>query len=298
MDRVLNFPPEKVFFTSDTHFGHQNIIRYCNRPFHNAEEMNAELIHRWQEVVPHDGIVFHLGDFCLGSPSLWNRILSSLPGRKYLILGNHDMKSTSPIYTKQFELVTQQMIIRVGHQTIILNHYPLLCYCGSYRDEWQLFGHVHSGPVSPGGLDIPRLRMLFPLQYDVGVDNNDYRPISFAQVKAKIEGQIKASREAAGIIIEEPIPKVFRVVFTDKGISIDPALLERLKKVATHIIYIDPSDPTPLKETISIRVSLFLGNTHFVYLGYRPMDTIPCVVLAPGSSVTTDNINAAIDMIA
>jgi len=163
MDPYLKFPPDKVFFTSDTHFGHENIIRYCNRPFRNAEEMNAELIRRWQKVVPHDAFVFHLGDFCLGSPALWNRILSSLPGRKFLILGNHDMRSTSSSFTRQFENVTQQMIIRVGGQVIMLNHYPLLCYGGSYKDVWQLFGHVHSGPSSSGGLDTPRLKMLFPI---------------------------------------------------------------------------------------------------------------------------------------
>lgn len=61
---------EQVWFTSDTHFGHENTIRFCNRPFKNAEEMNAELIRRWRETVPEDGIVFHLGDFAHGSSRL------------------------------------------------------------------------------------------------------------------------------------------------------------------------------------------------------------------------------------
>ena len=65
--QIPSFDPEQVWFISDTHFGHENIIRFCNRPFQNAEEMNAELIRRWRETVPEDGIVFHLGDFAHGS---------------------------------------------------------------------------------------------------------------------------------------------------------------------------------------------------------------------------------------
>ena len=203
-EQIYKFEPEKVYFTSDTHFGHENIIRYCGRPFRNAEEMNAELIRRWRETVPEDGIVFHLGDFAHGGSRLWNDIHHALTGRKYLILGNHDMKALRQGYMGQFEHVAQQMTIKVGGQTIVLNHNPFLCYGGSYRDVWQLFGHVHSGPASHTGLDHPRLRMLFPLQYDVGVDNNDFRPISFAEVKAKIEAQVAAARAAAGIKDDSP----------------------------------------------------------------------------------------------
>ena len=192
--QIPTFSPDQVWFTSDTHFGHENIIRFCNRPFSNAQEMNAELIRRWRETVPEDGIEFHLGDFAHGSSRLWNHILCVLPGRKYLILGNHDMKSVSQGFMSLFELVTQQMTTRVGGQTIVLNHNPFLCYGGSYRNVWQLFGHVHSGPVSHTGIDHPRLNMLFPLQYDVGVDNNNFRPVSFAEVKAKIEAQVAAAK--------------------------------------------------------------------------------------------------------
>jgi calcineurin-like phosphoesterase family protein len=196
--KIPTFTTDQVWFTSDTHFGHENIIRFCNRPFSNVQEMNAELIRRWRDTVPEEGIVFHLGDFAHRRSRLWNDILCSLPGRKYLILGNHDMKCIRQGFMSRFELVTQQMTIRVDGQAIILNHNPFLCYGGSYRDVWQLFGHVHSGPASHTGLDHPRLNMLFPLQYDVGVDNNDFRPISFAEVKAKIEAQVAAAKAAAG----------------------------------------------------------------------------------------------------
>lgn len=60
----------------------------------------------------------------------------------------------------------------------------------------KLFGHVHSGSMSQSGKDFPRLRMLLPRQYDVGVDDDDYRPVLFAEVKAIIEAQVSISRES------------------------------------------------------------------------------------------------------
>ena len=83
--------------------------------------------------------------------------------------------------------------IEVDKQEIYLNHCPLLCYGGSYDGTWQLFGHVHTSRNNTGK-DAPRLNMLFPTQYDVGVDNNDFTPVSFAQVKAIIEKQIEQSK--------------------------------------------------------------------------------------------------------
>ena len=293
-EQIYKFEPEKVYFTSDTHFGHENIIRYCGRPFRNAEEMNAELIRRWRETVPEDGIVFHLGDFAHGGSRLWNDILHALPGRKYLILGNHDMKSLRQGYMGQFEHVAQQMTIKVGGQTIVLNHNPFLCYGGSYRDVWQLFGHVHSGPESHTGLDHPRLRMLFPLQYDVGVDNNDFRPVSFAEVKAKIEAQVQAARAAAGIKDDGPAPEVRKIVFMDKGTPIGPAELNRLREVATDIIELDTNDTSPVKEVIAHRISLLTGNIRYVYISSRPLDDFRYVHIEPGVSITMTDIEKAI----
>ena len=194
MEQIEGYSPNQVWFTADTHFGQPNVIPLSRRPFADVAEMDAELIRRWQETVPRDGVVFHLGDFGQRKPEAWNRILGQLPGRKILILGNHDMRCLHPAYLWQFHRVALQMNIRVGAQAILLNHYPFLCYGGAYRDVWQLFGHVHSGPQAQRGMDLPRLPMLFPLQYDVGVDNNDYRPVSYAQVKAKIEAQVAAAQ--------------------------------------------------------------------------------------------------------
>lgn len=201
-DVLRTFEPDRVWFTSDTHFYHENILRFCSRPFKDITEMNDALVKNWNETVPEDGIVFHLGDFAFGGSREWNDILSRLNGEIYLILGNHDMKQIGQGFMQRFAHVTQQMTIRVGGQSIVLNHNPFLAYGGAYRNVWQLFGHVHSGPLSGKGKDggeqnrgkdLPRLVHLFPRQYDVGVDNNDFRPVSFAEVKMIIEKQIRQS---------------------------------------------------------------------------------------------------------
>lgn len=189
----LEFDPDKVFFTADTHFGNRTLIHYCNRPFRDADEMTEELVRRWNGTVPEDGVVFHLGDFAHGPAKDWLAILQRLNGEVHLIAGNHDTDSARAKALDGFASVRQQRIIEVGGQRIYLNHYPFLSYGGAYDGIWQLFGHVHSGPRAASGLDHPRLRMLYPCQYDVGVDNNDFRPVSFREVKERIGEQVRIS---------------------------------------------------------------------------------------------------------
>ena len=187
-----------VFFTSDTHWGHVNILEFCNRPYKNVEEMNYRLIDNWNKKVPADGLVFHLGDFAWGGYPFWKNIRDQLNGKIILIKGNHDEKNLTATGAQElFEHVAYQMKIRVEGRAIYLNHNPFLCYGGTYRDPkglvYQAFGHVHSGPGAKG-LDVERLGVLFPTQYDVGVDNNNYEPISWAEFNEKIGKQLLKSK--------------------------------------------------------------------------------------------------------
>ena len=182
---------ERIWFTSDTHFNHDNIIRFCNRPFRDVNHMNEMLIQNWNERVQPDDIVFHLGDFAWGGSEVWNNVLQRLNGHIHLIVGNHDEKNLRQGYMKYFDSITYQKHIYIEGKSIYLNHYPFLAFGGTYKGAdatWQLFGHVHSKQGSTG-LDIARMQYLFPTQYDVGVDNNDYKPVSFEQVKKIIEDQ-------------------------------------------------------------------------------------------------------------
>ena len=289
---------DNLWFTSDTHFCHENIIRFSGRPFRDAAEMNEELIRRWNETVPENGIVFHLGDFCMGGSRDWNDIMYRLHGKIYLILGNHDMKNIKQGFMQRFELVTQQMSIRVGGQSIILNHNPFLCYGGSYRDVWQLFGHVHSGPLSHTGLDHPRLNMLFPMQYDVGVDNNDFRPVSFAEVKAKIEVQVEEARRASGLSDIRGTGSDRRIVFLDPAVAptspAQKAAFKRLKDAASDIVEISVGKGQSLKEAIGRRVVLLSGNVRYVYVGTQPLEDFRCVMVDKSTGITEANVDIAI----
>lgn len=184
---VLDSSKCGIWFTSDTHFFHRNIIKFCNRPWNTVEEMNDGLINNWNNVVLKDDVVFHLGDFAYASNSGWKQLINRLNGHIHLILGNHD-RSRYPGHQimEMFDGVYNQLSLSIDMFHICLNHYPFLCYAGTYRKPQtiQLFGHIHSGPNS-NGLDDERLKYLFKYQYDVGVDNNNYTPISWNQLKEK-----------------------------------------------------------------------------------------------------------------
>lgn len=186
----------RVFFTSDTHFNHKNIIEYCKRPFKDVEEMNNTLLNNWNEVVPKDGIVFHCGDFALGGASAWKTITPQLNGKIHLILGNHDGKNFREGYREYFESVQEQLTVTIGNKLIYLTHFPLLCYHGAWGTEancWNIHGHVHvcKNKEANSGKDFERMKYTFSTQYDVGVDLNDYAPISFEELKRRIDYQVE-----------------------------------------------------------------------------------------------------------
>lgn len=177
-----------IWFTSDTHFGHKNILGFCSRPFNDIYTHDETLINNWNSVVGKNDLVFHLGDVGFESPGYIRDILSRLNGRIVLIMGNHDWKNLNQSILDLFHSTHQQLYVQINNRKVLMNHVPFLCYGGTYRRYedrvWQLFGHVHSGPNVTKGRDIPRLDMLFKdCQYDVGVDNNQYRPISFAELE-------------------------------------------------------------------------------------------------------------------
>jgi len=154
--------------------------------------MDQKLIENWNNVVGPNDYIFHLGDFCFKGSQYWDRILNQLNGHKFLILGNHDLKNLKDGAMIKFDWVGFQACIQVGGRSIYLNHFPFLCYGGSYRDidniVFALSGHVHLSPYSTSGKDIDRMKnnMLWS-QYDVGVDANNFISVSAESVFKNIE---------------------------------------------------------------------------------------------------------------
>lgn len=134
----------KKFFISDWHYGHENIISYDDRPFHSLEEMNAELVSRWNCAVGKGDSVYIVGDmfWCKSSEAI--PVLQSLNGQKILIRGNHD-RSNDPAFRRQFAKITDYDEVEADGNKIVLCHYPILCFKNCLRDNWShLYGHVHN----------------------------------------------------------------------------------------------------------------------------------------------------------
>lgn len=186
-----------VWFTADLHLGHENIIRYCDRPFRDADEMNMELVRRWNEVVAPTDTVYVLGDFALGDIARTLAITTILMGRKVLVAGNHDRCwERNPGYPTQpwvdeylrvgFAEVLQGTIrLDVGGTSVQACHFPFVgdSHDGDRFDShrpvddggWLLHGHVHEKWQR-------RDRMI-----NVGVDVWDFTPVSEAQLAELIE---------------------------------------------------------------------------------------------------------------
>lgn len=160
----------KTFIISDTHFGHENIIKYCNRPFANREEMDKELIKRWNSVVGKDDIVYHLGDFAMGSKDYITDIVRRLNGRIRLITGNHDNYPVKFYYECGFDRVYDRPIIVDDY--FILSHHPRTYGADFYG---YFYGHVHDDEIYK---DVTSNSMC------VCVERIDYKPIDFEEAKS------------------------------------------------------------------------------------------------------------------
>lgn len=174
----------RKFYTSDSHFGHEGMWTFGGRPFESTAEMDRQLIESWNETVKKDDIVYHLGDFAfgLGDVARVQSIFRQLNGRKYLVLGNHDVRSDGGVHPTIAGLgwaasPTHYMEVRDEGQRVILSHYAQRVWNASHHGSYHFFGHSH-GKLEAYG----RSR-------DVGVDCVDtaFCPRTFQQLTAGME---------------------------------------------------------------------------------------------------------------
>lgn len=161
------------WFTSDTHFYHKNIIRFCNRPFKDEFEMNEKLIENWNAKVKPNDNLFHLGDFGFADVDRLDGILSRLNGRKTYVMGNHDKQMRDAKIRRHFTDMTNYKEIRINDQKIILFHFPIAEWNKEHHGSFHFHGHVHDRYKSPNQ------RIM-----DVGVDTWNYAPVEFEELKA------------------------------------------------------------------------------------------------------------------
>jgi calcineurin-like phosphoesterase family protein len=159
------------FLISDTHFGHGNIVKFCDkdgkkiRPWDDLEEMTEEMVKRWNETVKPGDKVYHLGDVAIARRGL--EVLKRLNGRKVLIRGNHDIFKLKD-YAEHFDDIRGVHVLPKSN--IIMSHIPLHPDNLKSRNWRNIHGHLHQN------------KMEDPKYYNVSVEQIDYKPILFEVV--------------------------------------------------------------------------------------------------------------------
>jgi len=193
------------YFTSDWHIGHDNIIKFSNRPFKDVGHMHRVLVNNYNSTVGTNDICYFLGDMGQHNGETMKKIIQELNGTKILIMGNHDKKGRQFWFDCGFSAVMYSSSLRVGKSTVTMSHCPLY---GLWREDttgmrghdgsenwhgeekqynngfaipnwgqFHLHGHIHS-PNSGKSVKI------LDKQYDVGVDANGYRPVSMSVIES------------------------------------------------------------------------------------------------------------------
>lgn len=191
--------------TSDTHFGHANIIKYSNRPFMNpdedliggrwlskeiskkrADEMDSALIKEWNSVITHeDDVILHLGDFSFGNPE---KYLERLNGKILFVPGNHDKQMLDYLYKNKrqdrVKLLGNLVEVDLGVSKAVVCHFAMRVWNRSHYGVWHLYGHSHAS------LD----ESITTLAIDVGVDAaykrwGRYIPFKVSSIEAIMGGK-------------------------------------------------------------------------------------------------------------
>lgn len=175
-----------TFVTSDTHFLHNKPFVYEKRGFNSVDEMDEEIIRRWNETVSEDDIVYHLGDVFFGKDlEAAGNILTRLNGIIRVIRGNHDTDNKVDYMLNSIpniESVNYSDWVRVGKDTVILCHYPVFTgQPGLGRSVYNFFGHTHQ---------ITNFLEGFPLSYHVGMDSHDLRPVLIEDALKELKEKI------------------------------------------------------------------------------------------------------------
>lgn len=188
-----------IFFISDTHFSHTNVIKYSKRPFVHAAEMNNALMKNWNKVVKPGDTVYHLGDFAFEKQTDVRARCAFLNGQKHLILGNHDKEIVKHrnklLECGAFASIQEYKEIKYEDRKFVLFHYGMRVWNKSHHGSIHLYGHSH-GSLPPHGLSV-----------DVGVDSkeitSEYRPVSIEEIVSYMNKKEIAIVDHHGAIEDE-----------------------------------------------------------------------------------------------
>lgn len=175
----------KIFFTSDLHLGHKNILDFDDRPFASVEEMEREIIERWNKKVSQEDLVYILGDISFYGDRKTCEIMEKLNGRKVLIKGNHDDWIDGKAETCFEEIADYKEIHLAGNIHIVLCHYPITFFNRHHYGAYMFYGHVHMTDewimVENYKYELERLGIKCNM-YNVGTMLWNYEPVTFEEI--------------------------------------------------------------------------------------------------------------------
>lgn len=160
-----------IWFTSDTHFDHANIIEFCGRPFANVEEMNETMVAKWNARVKPEDEVYHLGDFAMGPATNIGKFRERLNGEIILIRGNHD-RSEARMLSFGFKAALPEAYFPGGALHLLLTHRPARESMDRPPFDVNLHGHVHEKWARRDK------------HVNVGVDVRDFEPKTLEELLA------------------------------------------------------------------------------------------------------------------
>jgi calcineurin-like phosphoesterase family protein len=136
----------RTFFTSDNHFSHKNIAKFCpdTRPDTDPAIMDQKMIQMWQAQVQPDDTVWMLGDVFFCQADRAKSIMDQLPGQKHLVYGNHDkVIRGDKVLQAKFCSVQEYKEIKIDGQTVVLFHYPIQEWNKIHYGAYHFHGHIH-----------------------------------------------------------------------------------------------------------------------------------------------------------
>ena len=185
----------KIWFTSDLHFNHRNLLKLGKgRPFSSIEEHDETIINNWNKVVAKGDLVYILGDIALACPDeKLIEYFQRLNGAKHLILGNHDRKKELTRLLNNNLLQSIRDYYELKYKAIdgrdykfVLSHYPILEFNNAHRINWciHLYGHIHNA-VSYDKI----YKKLGFIAFHIGLDTNKYTPVCIDEIIKKAQKQ-------------------------------------------------------------------------------------------------------------
>ena len=175
-----------IYYTSDLHLGHKNILRLSDRPFADLDEMHQTIRDNWNSIVTDKDEVYILGDVAFKLNEEINSLIASLKGRKHLIIGNHDKKFLGKEkFRAHFETIQHYLEIEDSGRTVILFHYPIAEWDGFYHDTYHLYGHIHNTTGNLTDDIITKIKSKGHNMFNVGVDVNDFVPVTLDRLCKK-----------------------------------------------------------------------------------------------------------------